>query len=216
MIQPLFDPLIPHLIPGVSPPYVAPHITPWGPVPQTGLPITAEDLATLLEAFHQAVAAARQADKAVGHPDCQDPEKVNLEARVAELERRLDAMTPMKCDHLLGEGYTCNNEHDDPSGLCSTHRGTHGGSSVSGLRRERDRLYDQAAADTVAIGKLRARVAELEAQLNTPELYDFSKAAGCPYCGRRPDAAEPLERILQSQNRAGGPTFDKSSRGSPR
>lgn len=28
----------------------------------------------------------------------------------------------MKCDRILGEGYTCNNEHEDPSGLCFTHR----------------------------------------------------------------------------------------------
>jgi hypothetical protein len=66
----------------------------------------------------------------------------------------------------LGEGYTCNNEHDDPSGFCSTHRDMPGpGSSVRGLRRERDRLYDQAASDTVAAGRLRARIALLEGQV---------------------------------------------------
>ena len=72
----------------------------------------------------------------------------------------------MKCDQLLGEGYTCNNEHDDPSGLCSTHRDMPGpGSSVRGLRRERDRLYDQAASDIIATGRLRARIALLEGQV---------------------------------------------------
>lgn len=72
----------------------------------------------------------------------------------------------MKCDWLMGEGYTCNNEHDDPSGLCSTHRSMPGaGSSVSGLRRERDRLYDQAATDTIEAGRLRGRIATLEREL---------------------------------------------------
>ena len=78
----------------------------------------------------------------------------------------------MKCDWLLGEGYTCNNEHDDPSGLCSTHRAMPGaGSSVSGLRRERDRLYDQAASDTIAAGRLRDRIAVLERDLAAAREY---------------------------------------------
>jgi hypothetical protein len=38
------------------------------------------------------VEAAKAADKAAGQPDCTDPDKIKLEARVAELERRLDAM----------------------------------------------------------------------------------------------------------------------------
>jgi hypothetical protein len=87
-IGPMFEPLVPIPTPSPHMPYA-----PWGPVPQTGLPISPEDLATLLAAFHKAVEAAKAADRATGQPDCSDPEKVKLEERVAELERRLDAMT---------------------------------------------------------------------------------------------------------------------------
>jgi hypothetical protein len=112
-VGPAFEPLIP-LIPNepwpakVVPPCLAPALCfcpacmlkmqtqtmpwPWGPVPSTGLPIAPEDLRTLLDAFHAAVAAAKAADKAAGQPDCVDADKVKLEQRVAELERRLDAM----------------------------------------------------------------------------------------------------------------------------
>jgi hypothetical protein len=51
-----------------------------------------EDLRTLIDAFHKAVEAAKVFDAVTGQPDCVDPEKGRLEARVAELERRLDAM----------------------------------------------------------------------------------------------------------------------------
>ena len=110
---PAYEPLIPHPIPTVPNAPVpmpqkcnAPGICfcptclakngwqfqwPWGPVPSTGLPITPEDLRILLDAFHKAVEAAKAADKAAGQPDCTDPDKVKLEGRVAELERRLEA-----------------------------------------------------------------------------------------------------------------------------
>jgi hypothetical protein len=83
-MEPAFSPLIP--VPTPSPIDTTPG-WPWGPVPGTGLPISPGDLATLLDAFHKAVEAAKAAQ-----PDCTDPDKVKLEARVAELERRLDAM----------------------------------------------------------------------------------------------------------------------------
>lgn len=86
---PAFEPLFPIPTPNPNP---APA-WPWGVVPSTGLPISPEDLAILIAAFHKAVEAAKAADKAAGQPDCVDPEKVKLEERVAELERRLDAMT---------------------------------------------------------------------------------------------------------------------------
>lgn len=87
-IGPAFDPSIPD-------PH-APRVNsywPWGPVPNTGNPISPEDLRILLDSFTKAVQAAKAADKATGQPDCVDPEKIKLEERVAELERRLDAMT---------------------------------------------------------------------------------------------------------------------------
>jgi hypothetical protein len=90
-IGPMFEPFVPHPIPASAPAW------PWGPMPGTGLPISPEDLASLLDAFHKAVAAAKAADKATGQPDCADPQKVKLEERVAELERRLDAMAVAAC-----------------------------------------------------------------------------------------------------------------------
>jgi len=94
-IGPIFDPVIPHPInPAPANPFApTPASWPWGVVPSTGLPISPEDLATLIAAFHKAVEAAKAADKAAGQPDCTDPDKVKLEERVAELERRLDAMS---------------------------------------------------------------------------------------------------------------------------
>lgn len=50
-------------------------------------------LERLIADFKQAVAAARTVDALTAQPDCEDPEKAKLEARVAELERRLDAMS---------------------------------------------------------------------------------------------------------------------------
>lgn len=97
-IGPIFEPVIPYPTPAAP---VDVIITPWTTVPSTGLPISPEDLRTLIDAFHKAVAAAKQADKASGQPDCVDPDKVKLEARVAELERRLDAM-----QRALGGGGT--------------------------------------------------------------------------------------------------------------
>lgn len=93
-IGPIFDPLVPY--PWERQTTLPLNPQPWGPVPSTGLPITPEDLRTLLDAFHEAVAAAKKADRAAGQPDCTDPEKVKLEDRVAELERRLDAMLKPK------------------------------------------------------------------------------------------------------------------------
>ena len=85
--------------------------------------------------------------------------------------------------------------------------------------RFRQALADAAEALWLAGQGAPLASAKLAAELAhkvLPESGGYQEAAGCPYCGRRPDAAEPLETILQSQNRAGGPTFDKSSRGSPR
>lgn len=79
-------------------PTPGPSVPPWQPIAPNpglgtvGIMLTPEQLQQLLESFHKAVAAAKQADEAVGAKDCADPEKAKLEERVAELERRLDAM----------------------------------------------------------------------------------------------------------------------------
>lgn len=87
-----FSPLIPQPSPWREiPPQVTPYVpatTPWFP------PMPPTDLAALLKAFHEAVAAAKTADTLTGQKDCADPEKVKLEDRVAELERRIVALTP--------------------------------------------------------------------------------------------------------------------------
>lgn len=53
---------------------------------------TPEQLRALLDSFRRAVEAAEEFDKLTGQPDCVDPEKAALFERVAELERRLDAI----------------------------------------------------------------------------------------------------------------------------
>jgi hypothetical protein len=118
----------------------------------------------------------------------------------------------MKCDQLLGEGYTCNNEHDDPSGLCSTHRDMPGpGSSVRGLRRERDRLYDQAASDTIAAGRLRNRIAVLERELADVRRAHATELAHVSMSEREADAARiaDLERRLTDSDDAHGRTIEQ-------
>jgi hypothetical protein len=50
-------------------------------------------LAKIVTDFKTAVEAARKVDALTAQPDCEDPEKAKLEARVAELERRLDAVS---------------------------------------------------------------------------------------------------------------------------
>jgi hypothetical protein len=51
--------------------------------------IDMEELRKLIADFKEAVAAARKLDALMKTPDCADPEKVKLEERVAELEKRL-------------------------------------------------------------------------------------------------------------------------------
>lgn len=77
-------------IPDVSPwPTTTPE--PWFPVPSPFVPQpTTLDLAALLDAFRKAVKDARQKDIASGAPDCVDPLKEKLIARVAELEKLLN------------------------------------------------------------------------------------------------------------------------------
>ena len=50
------------------------------------------ELRKLIAEFKEAVKAAATVDRLTGQKDCVDPEKAKLEVRVAELERRLNAM----------------------------------------------------------------------------------------------------------------------------
>ena len=57
--------------------------------------IPSQDLAELrklIEEFKEAIAAAKVVDRLTGQPDCEDPEKAKLEARVAALEKELNRM----------------------------------------------------------------------------------------------------------------------------
>lgn len=50
----------------------------------------------VIEDFKAAVAAAKKVDALTKQPDCVDPEKAKLVERVAELEKRLDAIERAK------------------------------------------------------------------------------------------------------------------------
>lgn len=50
------------------------------------------DLRQMIRDFKEAVAAARTIDRLTNQPDCEDPKKAQLEARVAELERQIGQM----------------------------------------------------------------------------------------------------------------------------
>jgi predicted secreted Zn-dependent protease len=91
-VMPGFEPVIPYPVPVPAAPTHVATTWPWTTLPN-GITLTPEQLGAVLAAFRQAIEAARAADKAAGQPHCDDPEKIKLEARVTELERRLDAMT---------------------------------------------------------------------------------------------------------------------------
>lgn len=83
-----FQPLIPQPFEPAVP------YTPGGPLPTTGSwpwtpAVPPSELRQILDDFKAALAAAKTVDRLVGHPDCEDPEKAKLVARVAELERLL-------------------------------------------------------------------------------------------------------------------------------
>lgn len=67
---------------------------PFVPAPPSTGPTVVEpaDLRELIAAFYKALDAARSFDRLTGQPDCEDPEKAKLLERVAELERRLNAL----------------------------------------------------------------------------------------------------------------------------
>jgi hypothetical protein len=55
--------------------------------------IDLSELRKLMDDFKAATEAAKIVDKLTGQPDCIDPEKAKLQERVAELERKLAAVT---------------------------------------------------------------------------------------------------------------------------
>lgn len=65
------------------------------PTPQTPVWYPQEEISELrrlILEFREAVEAARKVDVLTKQPDCEDPVKAALEQRVADLERRLNAM----------------------------------------------------------------------------------------------------------------------------
>lgn len=74
-----FEPLYPY------PNWPRPTIQPLQPFDPVGAKV-------LIDEFKKAVEAARTVDKLTNQPDCEDPEKAKLEARVAELERLVERL----------------------------------------------------------------------------------------------------------------------------
>lgn len=80
--------------------YYRPQILPWQqpfglhvPPPAPPAPVVDEAaVRRILDAFRRAEKAARTVDELTGQPDCEDPDKAQLEKRVAELERQLEAL----------------------------------------------------------------------------------------------------------------------------
>lgn len=85
MVMDHYQPLIPEFTPlpyiqqpgNIQPPFA------WPPS------VDLVALRRLIDEFNAAVAAAKTVDKLTGQPDCEDPEKIKLVERVAELEIRL-------------------------------------------------------------------------------------------------------------------------------
>jgi hypothetical protein len=99
MVHDHFEPKIPsdwnphgiQIGPAVTPPFVIP--VPVDAATVEALRAEIANLTKVVADFKTAVEAARKVDSLTAQPDCADPEKAKLEARVAELERRLDAVS---------------------------------------------------------------------------------------------------------------------------
>ena len=52
--------------------------------------LTENELRMLINSYRQAIAAAEQFDELTGQPDCHDDSKLELEQRIAALERQLN------------------------------------------------------------------------------------------------------------------------------
>lgn len=66
---------------------------PWATQPPYGELV---ELRLLIAEFKQALEAAKAVDRLTGQPDCEDPEKVKLVDRVAELERQVKKLSRKK------------------------------------------------------------------------------------------------------------------------
>lgn len=74
-------------------PWVKPVNQPSMPLDMSGLGTFTYDLQETLDSFKRASEAAKIVDEKTGQPDCVDPEKAKLEARVRELEALLNTPT---------------------------------------------------------------------------------------------------------------------------
>lgn len=85
MVMDHYQPIIPAITPL---PYIRPAP---GAVQSFEWPQSVDLVALrrLIDEFNAAVAAAKTVDRLTGQPDCEDPEKMKLVERVAELEARL-------------------------------------------------------------------------------------------------------------------------------
>lgn len=80
-----YQPLIPVTLDPITP--YTPHTSipwPW----QTATQLA--ELQKVIADFKEAVEAAKTIDRLTGQPDCEDPEKMKLIGRVAELERQIE------------------------------------------------------------------------------------------------------------------------------
>lgn len=101
MVMDHYEPLIPdnwqpkpnHILTGGAPVIQWPPAQAIDTATVEALRAEGDRLERLIADFKTAVEAARKVDALTAQPDCEDPEKAKLEARVAELERRLDAMS---------------------------------------------------------------------------------------------------------------------------
>lgn len=100
MVMDHYQPLIPEITP------LGPTFGPTAPPIQYGWPPSVDLVALrrLIDEFNAAVAAAKTVDKLTGQPDCEDPEKMKLVERVAELEIRLalSALPDASRERVLG------------------------------------------------------------------------------------------------------------------
>lgn len=69
----------------IFPNYPATMIT----IPDSLSPAELKELRALVKEFKEALKAAKLLDRVLKQPDCEDPEKMKLEKRVAKLERQL-------------------------------------------------------------------------------------------------------------------------------
>jgi hypothetical protein len=92
MVHDHYDRTFPNPVPN----WVGPFVTPQPSLGFADFVIISKDEADrmhkLIADFRSACEAAKVVDKLTGQPDCLDPGKAKLEARVAELEKKLTAI----------------------------------------------------------------------------------------------------------------------------